>query len=97
MEPLKEETTTHEDDGQVLNDEAMKEMSDQLMEKFKENEYQMETIQNENLQYKKDLITLYGLIRSLDALCDGVDLEPSILYLIQIMRGISSEYINEIL
>ena len=85
MEPL--ETTTHEDDGQVLNDEAMREMSDQLMEKFKENEYQMDTIQNENLQYKKDL----------DALCDGVDLEPSILYLIQIMRGISSEYINEIL
>ena len=97
MEPLKEETTTHEDDTQVLNDEAMREMSDQLMEKFKENEYQMDTIQNENLQYKKDIVTLYGLIRSLDALCNGIDLEPSILYLIQIMRGISSEYINEIL
>ena len=90
MEPLKEE-----DDGQVLNDEAMKEMADQLLEKFKDCEYLTNKLSRENIEIKKDLITLYGLIRSIDTLVEGIAIDDCINNLIEVARGIASQYVEQ--
>ncbi len=90
MEPLKEE-----DDGQVLNDEAMKEMADQLLEKFKDCEYLTNKLSRENIEIKKDLITLYGLIRTIDTLVEGISIDACINNLIEVARGIASQYVEE--
>lgn len=89
MEPLPIEN------NQVLNDQAMKEMADQLMEKFKDCEYLSNKLSRENLDLKKDLMTLYGLIRSLDTLIDGMPIDPIVRNFVDVMRGIASEYIEE--
>ena len=91
MEPLNEE----QEDTQVLNDQAFKEMSEQLLEKFKDNEYLTERLMRQNIELKKDLITLYGLIRSLDSLVDGSGIDEIISNFIDVARGISSEYMNQ--
>jgi len=90
MEPLKEE-----DNGQVLNDEAMKEMADQLLEKFKDCEYLTNKLSRENIEIKKDLITLYGLIRTIDTLVEGISIDACINNLIEVARGIASQYVEE--
>ena len=90
MEPLKEE-----DDGQVLNDQAFREMSDQLLEKFKDCEYLTNKLSRENIELKKDLITLYGLIRSIDTLVEGISIDACINNLIEVARGIASQYVEE--
>ena len=91
MEPLKEE----QEDTTVLNDEAMKELSEQLLEKFRDNEYLTERLMSENIELKKNLATLYGLIRSLDSLVDGSGIDEIISNFIDVARGISSEYMNQ--
>lgn len=90
MEPLKEE-----DDGQVLNDQAFREMSDQLLEKFKDCEYLTNKLSRENIEIKKDLITLYGLIRTIDTLVEGISIDACINNLIEVARGIASQYVEE--
>jgi len=90
MEPLKEE-----DNGQVLNDEAMKEMADQLLEKFKDCENLTNKLSRENIELKKELITLYGLIRSIDTLVEGISIDACINNLIEVARGIASQYVEE--
>ena len=92
MEPLKEDS---EEDTTVLNDQAFLEMSNQLMEKFRDNEYLTEKLMSENIELKKNLATLYGLIRSLDSLVDGAGVDPIICNFIEVARGISSEYMNQ--
>ena len=92
MNPL---PPAEEDDGQVLNDQAMKEMADQLLEKFKDCEYLTHKLSRENLDIKKCLMTLYGLIRTIDTLMDGLGIDPAISNLIEVSRGISSNYIEE--
>jgi len=91
MEPLKEDS----EDTTVLNDEAMREMADQLMEKFRDNEYLTERLMRQNIELKKCLVTLYGLIRSLDSLIDGSGIDEIISNFIDVARGIASEYMNE--
>ena len=83
------------EDTQVLNDQAMKEMADQLMEKFKDCEYLSNKLSRENVDLKKDIMTLYGLIRSLDTLIDGMPIDPIVSNFVDVMRGIASEYIDE--
>lgn len=92
MEPLKEDS---EEDTTVLNDQAFLEMSNQLMEKFRDNEYLTERLMSENIELKKNLATLYGLIRSLDSLVDGSGIDEIISNFIDVARGISSEYMNQ--
>lgn len=83
------------EDTQVLNDQAMKELADQLMEKFNDCEYLTKKLSRENLNLKKDIMTLYGLIRSLDTLIDGMPIDPVVSNFVDVMRGIASEYIEE--
>ena len=90
MEPLKEE-----DDGQVLNDQAFLEMSNQLMEKFKDCEYLTNKLSRENIELKKCLMTLYGLIRTIDTLVEGISIDDCINNLIEVARGIASQYVEQ--
>ena len=90
MEPLKEE-----DNGQVLNDQAFLEMSNQLMEKFKDCEYLTNKLSRENIELKKCLMTLYGLIRTIDTLVEGISIDHCINNLIEVARTISSEIVEQ--
>lgn len=80
----------------VLNDEAFKEMSDQLMEKFKETEYLTQRVTRENLDLKKSLMVLYGLIKSIDVMVDGCsNLDPAVTNVIEVARTMASSFIHD--
>ena len=80
-----------------LNDNAMKEMADQLLEKFKDNEYMTNIIIRDNLDLKKKIMSLYGLARTLDYISEGAIEDPTIINIIELMRTMTSNYVEDIL
>tara|TARA_R100000935_G_scaffold54608_1_gene83682 strand:- start:122 stop:415 length:294 start_codon:yes stop_codon:yes gene_type:complete len=82
-------------DTTVLNDQALKEMSDQLLEKFKDNEYQHSKIVLENIELRKALLTIYGLTRTLEYISDGIIIDNHVLSLIELCKMMSSQAVHE--
>ena len=80
-----------------LTDNAMKELSDQLLEKFKDNEYMTNIIIRDNLDLKKKIMSLYGLARTLDYISEGAIDDPTIINMIELTRTMTSNYVEDIL
>jgi len=70
----------------------------QLNEKFKEIEYIKNKIMNQNESLKKELISLYGLIRVLDnMITDSYEFPSEIVCLSEIIRGHASTVYDDII
>jgi len=72
----------------VLNDQAMKEMAEQLKETYDTMAFKVDKMEIENLEYRKHLISAYGFCRVLDMMAnDSYDIQPEILILIETLRA----------
>jgi len=78
----------------VITDEAMKEMADQLKEKYDEITDSNQKLMIESVCLKKDLMTLYSIFRLLDNLAENLDLDPTMISFIEIGRGIASTMLD---
>lgn len=68
------------------------ELSNQLKEKFDENEKLMTRLKKENETLKKDLMSVYGYIRILDSFAENtMELDMEIKGLIEILRAYLSD------
>ena len=82
------------DDG-VLNDEAMKEIAEQLKEKYDEIIEGNRKLLEKNMSLKKDLITLYSMFRILDYIVtEDPDIDPFVVQIIELGRGIASTMLD---
>jgi len=80
----------------VITDEAMKEMADQLKEKY--DEIMMKNLKHEvqNKDLKKDLMSLYGLLRIIDNMTnDEYEIDPHLEGFISLARSMASAMIDE--
>ncbi len=80
----------------VITDEAMKEMADHLKERYDEITNSNKKLMIESICIKKDLITLYSILRILDNLTDteDMDLDPTFLSFIELGRSIASSMLD---
>ena len=81
------------DEG-VLTDEAMKEMADQLKEKYDEMIESVDKLKEQNINIKKDLISLYGLLRIADNMLDECYDSSPIKMIIELSRTVASMMID---
>lgn len=78
-------------ESNMLENEYL-ELSNQLKEKFDENENIMNKLKKENETLKKDLISVYGYIRILDSFAENtMELDMEIKGLIEILRSYLSD------
>ena len=78
----------------VITDEAMKEMADQLKEKYDEITDSNKRLMIQSVCLKKDLITLYSIFRLLDNLTGDLDMDPTMVTFIEIGRSIASTMLD---
>lgn len=78
----------------VITDEAMKEMAEQLKEKYDEIISGNKKLLEQNVNLKKDLITLYSLLRIIDNLIDDEDVDTSIRVIVELGRGLASTMLD---
>ncbi len=79
----------------IITDQAMKEMADQLKAKYDEITESNRKLALQSEYLKKDLITLYSILRILDTMTnEELDIDPSFLSLIEIGRGIASSMLD---
>lgn len=79
----------------VITDEAMKEMADQLKEKYDEIMDSNKRLMINEICLKKDLITLYSILRVLDNMTnEDLDIDPTFLSLLELGRGIASTMLD---
>jgi len=76
-------------DGQIL------EMSNHLKELYDKKEAQVEKLKEENLQLKKVVLSVYGVIRLLDQQFNNILLDPETnSYMIEALRSYLSNYVE---
>lgn len=76
-------------DGQML------EMSNHLKELYDKKEAQVEKLKEENLQLKKVVLSVYGVIRLLDQQFNNILLDPETnSYMIEALRSYLSNYVE---
>jgi len=79
----------------VITDEAMKEMADQLKEKYDEIMEAKEKYKNSNQELKKDLMTLYGIFRLVDNLIDNeIEIDMALKITVELGRSIASSMLD---
>ena len=76
-------------DGQIL------EMSNHLKELYDKKEAHVEKLKEENLQLKKVVLSVYGVIRLLDQQFNNILLDPETnSYMIEALRSYLSNYVE---
>jgi len=76
-------------DGQIL------EMSNHLKELYDKKEGEVEKLKEENLQLKKVVLSVYGVIRLLDQQFNNILLDPEKnSYMIEALRSYLSKYVK---
>ena len=81
-----------------MSDGYYLEAMEQLNEKFKEIEYIKSKIMSQNESLKKEIMTLYGLIRVLDnMITDSYEFPNEIVCLSEIIRGHASTVYDDII
>jgi len=76
-------------------DGEMLEMSNHLKELYDVKEAQVEKIKEENLQLKKVVLSVYGVIRLLDQQFNNILLDPETnSYMIEALRSYLSNYVE---
>ena len=76
-------------------DGEMLEMSNHLKELYDKKEAQVEKIKEENLQLKKVVLSVYGVIRLLDQQFNNILLDPETnSYMIEALRSYLSNYVE---
>lgn len=79
----------------VITDEAMKEMAEQLKQKYDEMMELTDKFKKQNTNIKKDIITLYAMFRIIDNLIeDDYDVDPSLKMVCELSRGMASTMID---
>jgi len=78
-----------------LNDQAMKEMAEQLKETYDEITFKLEKMESENIDLKKHLISAYGMARVMDNLIDECyEIQPEISTLSDVLRAYLSSVMD---
>ncbi len=84
-----------EDNG-VLTDQAMKEMAEQLKSKYDDITSKLDKLKEQNIYLKKDLITLYSVLRIADNFLDyHHDDDETIKIILEIGRSIASSMLDQ--
>ncbi len=83
-------------ENQNENEGHLLEMSNHFKELYEKLTSEKEKLQDENINLKKYLISVYGIVRVIDeTLCFTVDSSPDTNILIEVLRGYLSEFMDE--
>jgi len=71
------------------------ELANQLKENFDSKEREIEKIKEENIELKKNLISVYGYVRILDFMASRTDLDVELQNMIDVLRSFLSDVYDD--
>ena len=71
------------------------ELVNQLKENFDTKEKEIEKIKEENIELKKNLMSVYGYIRILDFIANRIDLDVELQNMIDVLRSFLSDVYDD--
>jgi len=81
-----------------MNENEIYELGMRLKNKYDDLQIKESNLNEENLQLKKNLLSLYGYIRIMDNMCDeAIDIPEEIKILVSVVRSFSSSVCEDLI